>query len=209
MSSGLVLVAEGGRWKQYPAYRDSGVEWLGAVPEGWSAVAVKHHFNIQLGKMLQNKPDSDADILIPYAKALHVLWGSVITDDLPEMWAKPSDIQQYGIRGDDLLVCEGGEVGRAGVVTSPPEQCIIQNALHRVRAKKSSDVQFLGYVLHAVNSSTWFDVLCNKATIAHFTREKCADLRIPVPPLPEQHAIAAFLDRETGRIDALVAKKGR
>ena len=186
--------------------KDSLVEWLGEVPEEWSASSVKHYFYIQLGKMLQNKPDSVEDMLVPYAKALHVLWGNVITDDLTEMWAHPSDIQQYGIEAVDFLVCEGGEVGRTGIVTSPPKQCIIQNALHRVRAKKSNELRFLLYVLYAVSSSTWLDVLCNKATIAHFTREKFADLKIPVPPHPEQRTIATFLDRETGRIDTLTTK---
>lgn len=186
--------------------KDSGVEWLGEVPKEWSASSVKHYFHIQLGKMLQNKPDSVEDMLVPYAKALHVLWGNVVTDDLTEMWAHPSDIQQYGIEAGDLLVCEGGEVGRTGIVTSPPKQCIIQNALHRVRAKKSNELRFLLYVLYAVSSSTWLDVLCNKATIAHFTREKFADLKIPVPPHPEQRLIVTFLDRETGCIDTLTAK---
>ena len=53
------------------------------------------------------------------------------------------------------------------------------------------------------------DILCNRATIAHFTSEKFGDLPIPLPPLPEQRAIADFLDRETARVDALVAKKER
>ena len=185
--------------------KDSGVEWLGEVPDEWSSTAVKRHFDIQLGKMLQNKPDSD-ELLVPYTKALHVLWGKVEINDLPEMWANTFEIQQYGIKEGDLLVCEGGEVGRAGIVKSPPKQCIIQNALHRVRAKNSSDLRYLLYVLYAVNSSTWFDVLCNKATIAHFTREKFSDLNIPVPSLPEQRAIAAFLDRKTGHIDTLTTK---
>jgi len=65
------------------------------------------------------------------------------------------------------------------------------------------------YVLHSVNSSGWFDVLCNKATIAHFTGEKFAELRIPIPRPHEQQAIATFLDRETSRIDELIAKKER
>ena len=65
------------------------------------------------------------------------------------------------------------------------------------------------YVLQAVSSSGWLDVLCNKATISHFTREKLADARIPIPEIDQQHAITAFLDRETSRIDSLIAKKQR
>jgi type I restriction enzyme S subunit len=186
-----------------------GLKWMGPIPRDWSAHPVKRHYHIQLGKMLQNNPSTDTDRLVPYVKALYVLWSEVRTDDLPEMYASTQDVRQYGIDEGDLLVCEGGEVGRAGIVHAPPENCIIQNALHRVRARNSGDVHFLQYVLHSVSASGWFDVLCNRATIAHFTREKFADLRIPLPRLEIQRAIAAFLDRETARIDALIEKKQR
>jgi type I restriction enzyme S subunit len=186
-----------------------GVKWMGTIPGEWCTHAVKRYYDIQLGKMLQNNAASEKDLLVPYAKALHVNWGHVCTEELPEMWASPSDVEQYGIRAGDLLVCEGGEVGRAGIVSTAPDNCIIQNALHRVRSKDDADLRFLKYVLHAVSNAGWFDVLCNKATISHFTREKFTDLRIPAPDPTQQNAIAAFLDRETLRIDALIAKKER
>jgi len=193
----------------YPKYKPSGIEWLGEIPAGWITVSVKRKYAIQLGKMLQNNPESDADVSVPYIKALHVNWGKVNTSDLPEMWANPAEIGQFGVKSGDLLVCEGGEAGRAGIVSTLPTPCIIQNALHRVRGK-DADVRFLQYVFHAVGSGGWFEVLCNKATIAHFTREKLAELRMPLPlNIDEQRAIAAFLDRETARIDALIEKKQR
>ena len=186
--------------------KNSGVEWLGEIPEHWKTVPVKRNYEIQLGKMLQNNPASDGDISVPYIKALYVHWGKVATSDLPDMWASPADLKQFGVKGGDLLVCEGGEAGRAGIVDSAPDPCIIQNALHRVRGK-DADVRFLQYLLQTVSSGGWFDVLCNKATIAHFTREKLAELRMPMPPsIEEQHTIAAFLDRETARIDTLIEK---
>lgn len=186
--------------------KESGIEWLGEVPEYWFTVPVKRRFDVQLGKMLQNNPDSEADLLTPYIKALHVLWGKVDTSDLPEMWASPADIRQYGVKKGDLLVCEGGEAGRAGIIVSVPSLCIIQNAVHRVRGN-GADVHFLLYVLHAISSGGWFNVLCNKATIAHFTREKLAELQVPLPAtIDEQRAIAAFLDRETAWIDTIVQK---
>lgn len=55
--------------------KDSGIEWLGEIPEGWTTVPVKRRYSVQLGKMLQNNPESDADISILYIKALHVMWG--------------------------------------------------------------------------------------------------------------------------------------
>jgi type I restriction enzyme S subunit len=197
------------KWKPYPKYKDSGIEWLGEIPVDWTAGAIKRHFEVQLGKMLQNYPQSDCDELVPYVKAAHVGWGGVHTSDLPYMWASPEDVRQYGIRSGDLLVCKGGEVGRSSIVHKPPELCIIQNALHRVRGGDRAEIRYLDYVLRAVARSGWFDVLCSRATIAHFTREKLAALAVPLPCGGTQRAIAGFLDRETGRIDALIEKKER
>jgi restriction endonuclease S subunit len=184
-----------------------GVNWMGLIPNTWAKVAVKRYYNIQLGKMLQNTPISENDIFVPYLKALNVLWGQVKTDDLPRMWASPLEIEQYGVKDGDLLVCEGGEGGRAGILKSPPHQCIIQNALHRVRQSPSANVEYLQYVLEAVNSSGWFSVLCNKATISHFTREKFANLNIPIPSIKQQSIIVRYLNNKTQRIDNLITKK--
>lgn len=186
-----------------------GMKWMGTVPQNWSISAAKRHFYIRLGKMLQNDPEAENDCTVPYLKAVNVLWGRVNTEDASEMWASPDEIVLYGVRDGDLLVCEGGQAGRAGIVRNPPNRCIIQNAVHRVRARNSGSVSFLMYVLHSVDSSGWFDVLCNRATIAHFTGEKFAELRIPLPSPKTQRAIAVFLDRETSRIDELIAKKQR
>jgi len=192
-----------------PELDPQGVKWMGTIPHRWLAVPTKWYFALQLGKMLQNNAVSDGDQPVPYLKAAHVSWGKVNTADLPDMWASREEISRYGVKAGDLLVCEGGDVGRAGIASDLPDNCIIQNALHRVRPKFSSDVRFFMYVLHAVGSSGWFNVLCNRATIAHFTGEKLADLRIPLPSLEEQLAITTFLDRETARIDALIDKKQR
>jgi len=192
----------------YPAYKESGVPWLGKVPDHWEVKASRYGFEIQLGKMLQPEASTISDREVPYLKSQHVQWESVCVTDLPNMWASDSDIKKYRVRDGDLLVCEGGDVGRSGVVRNPPKEAIIQNALHRVRSE-SNNLGFLLFVLEHAASQNWFEILCNRSTIAHFTGEKFNALQIAFPPLSEQTAIADFLDRETGRIDALVAKKRR
>ena len=199
--------AQTGKRASYPAYKYSGVEWLGDVPAHWELKAVRQGFGIQLGKMLQPYSRSPQDSEVPYFKAQHVQWETVSTEDLPSMWSSPSEEAQYEISTGDLLVCEGGEVGRAGIVQNPPPKAIIQNALHRVRPVGANDTRFLMYVLEHASSQSYIDILCNRSTIAHFTAEKFGNLKIPFPPPLEQCAIAAFLDRETEKIDTLVAKK--
>ena len=208
-ASGVTSIMGGEQYRPYPAYKDSGVEWLGEIPAHWEVKASRREFTIQLGKMLQPTARGPQDSEIPYFKAQHVQWETVRTTGMPIMWADPADEVQYGVLDGDLLVCEGGEVGRAGIVRNPPDRAIIQNALHRVRSTGTSSIRLLIYLLKHAASQGWFEILCNRATIAHFTSEKFGDLPIPTPPLSEQRAIAAFLDRETAKIDALVAKKER
>ncbi len=107
----------------------------------------------------------------------------------------------------DLLVCEGGDVGRAAVVRGAPDGTIIQNALHRVRPQGENETGFLLYVLAHAASQGWFEIICNKSTIAHFTVDKFGALGVALPTPTEQRSIAAFLDRETERIDLLVSRK--
>jgi type I restriction enzyme S subunit len=167
-------------------------------------------FETTLGKMLQPQPASDAEAEAPYIKSMHVQWEGVIFDDLPTMWASPIDIEELDLDIGDLMVCEGGEVGRCAIIsTDPPNGCIFQNALHRVRGREKNDVRYLGYCLKQATEAGWFDVLCNRATIAHFTVEKFRELRIHLPYAETQRLIANYLDRETARIDELIAEKER
>ena len=191
----------------YRRYKPSGVEWFGEVPTHWEVKAARFAFSIQLGKMLQPEAARSQDVEAPYLKSQHVQWEKVRTEDLPTMWASLSDETKYGVVDGDLLVCEGGDVGRAGIVRNPEARTIIQNALHRVRPRGKNDLRVLMYVLEHAASQSWFEILCNRSTISHFTSEKFAALRLPIPPAHDQRAIADFLDRETAKIDTLVIKK--
>lgn len=192
----------------HPKLKPSGINWLGDVPEHWATLKTKFCYSIQLGKMLQPEATDENDIEVSYLKAQHVQWERVNVSDLPTMWANKTDCAKYAVKDGDLLVCEGGDVGRAGIVRCPPIGMIIQNALHRVRPKADNELRFLMYLLELAASLGWFEIICNRATIAHFTSDKFGALRIPLPPLPEQCAIADFLDRETARIDRMIKKIG-
>ncbi len=197
---------------RYREYKDSDIAWLGEIPVHWDVAPVNQTYTIQLGKMLQNAPATSHDMEVPYLKAQHVQWFRVDTKDAPTMWANPSDVARFGLAKGDLLVCEGGEGGRCGILHDDADGFIIQNALHRVRPREPEargHNDFLQYMMSSIAAAGWLDALSEKATIAHFTKDKFASLRVPIPPLHEQRTITAFLDRETAKIDALVAKKER
>lgn len=179
--------------------------WQPTDIKGWRFTQIKHHYKIILGKMLQNSAQSSEDIEVPYLKAQHIQWDKLLIEQLPKMWASPSEIDILQVKNGDLLVCEGGEVGRAVIVSHElPINCIIQNALHVVRSTQTGNVHFLRYLLLHAASHEWLDVICNKATIAHFTVEKFSQMWIWLPPLSEQRAIVNYLDHETTKIDTLI-----
>lgn len=178
------------------------------VNENWKVAQAKFLYEIKLGKMLQPEPKASALERVPYLRAANVQWGDICKDDIAYMYASEEEIKGLAIENNDLLVCEGGEVGRAAVCNCAlPEKTIIQNALHLVRPRKQSNSIYLYYYLRHIAESGWFDVICNKATIAHFTVEKFAELRIGYPSLPTQTKIANYLDSKTAELDQLIAAK--
>lgn len=194
-------------YQSYPEYKDSGVEWLGEVPKHWDVSKTKLHFDIQLGKMLQPEPRGIDDEEVTYLKAGHVQWENIDLHELPTMWASPNEREKFRVVNGDLLVCEGGEVGRSALLVGLEQECIIQNALHRVRPLDHTCTKYLNYLMRHLADADWFSILCNKATIAHLTGDKLGALVFPMPQLDEQQTIARFLDHKTAQIDALIAKK--
>ena len=176
--------------------KDSGVEWIGEIPEHWLTVAVKRVYDIKLGKMLQPTQNKSDDVLVPYLKALHVQWEKIEVNEYPEMWASPKDIEMFSVKPGDLLICEGGEVGRAAILEDLDRPCIIQNSLHRIRPSVKAKNKYLLYILQIISQKGWLDVLCNKATIAHFTSDKLGNLRIPLPPIEEQEKVIKVIENK-------------
>jgi type I restriction enzyme S subunit len=168
---------------------------------------IKRHFDVTLGKMLQPAAHSPDDILLPYVRSANVQAHSVDLGNLNEMWFSKSDIRNYTLSSGDLLVLEGGDVGRACIVKSLDGLVGFQNSVHRVRAKSAGSIDFARYWLIHLKTQGYLDLVCSKATLAHFTLEKF--LESPFPHLPEQQqdTIARFLDLKTGMIDRLVEKK--
>ena len=187
--------------------KESGIDWIGQIPEGWGVGKLKYYFDVQLGKMLQPSAINGNDIEIDYLRAINVQWDNILVDNLSKMWCNPSEVSKYEIMNGDLLVCEGGEVGRCGIVEYLSDRAIIQNAVHRIRSAERANVRFLNYYIQHTTKSKWFDILCNKATIAHLTSEKLLNTLVVLPSISEQIQIADFLDKKTEQINQMIAIK--
>ena len=183
--------------------------WGAAVSDSFQRVS--YGYAVRTGKMLQREPTDPQDQYVSYLKALHVQQDVVVgVEDLPEMWASRWDIKQVGVRAGDLLVCEGGQIGRSAFVPeSIPVNTIIEKSLHRIRSRGSHSLRYLHYVLEALRGTGWLEARSGNATLNHLTGEALAELRIPLPVASRQRAIVAYLDRETAKIDAIATAKRR
>ncbi len=193
-------------YTSYPVYHDSGVEWIGKIPEGWEVKKLKFFTSISLGKMLQNE-NTGSSYLRPYLRAQNILWEKVDIVDVREMWFSRDEIKQHRIHKNDLLVSEGGEVGRTAIWQDELIESYVQNSINRVTVSKDQNPKFLLYEFEAFGKQKVFESIVNKVSIAHLTREKLKEIQFIVPTRELQNILAEYLERKLRIIDQIIAKK--
>lgn len=173
--------------------KSSGLRWVAQIPEGWGTPALSVNFEIQLGKMLSAESAQGPE-QHPYLRNVNVQWDRLDFRNLARMHFGKEDRRRCELRRGDLLICEGGEVGRAAVWPGEPEDCYFQKAIHRARPRRAESSRFLMYGLRAAAKCNVFAVEGNLSTIVHLTGEQLKAHRLPWPPLDEQAEIVGHLD---------------
>ena len=187
--------------------KGSGVEWIGRIPAGWKVSAVKRHYSITLGKMLDSIPQTPDATLENYMCASNIKWGGIDLSVSRQMWFSASEKEEYLLKEGDLLVMEGGATaGTAAIYQGEFSPCYMQNSVNRCRSKNGNVTSFLYYWLYFVNHSGHIESVCNCATFKHLTKEKLGRLPLVQVPLSEQAAIAAYLDDKCGAIDDIITE---
>ena len=161
------------------------------VPKGWSKFKVGDIFDVQLGKMLNQQAKLQSP-QYPYLTNFNVRWGSFVFDDINTMYFSESEKQKYSLKAGDILMCEGGEVGRCAIWNQEID-CFYQKALHRLRAKEHVSPQYFQFYMESIAGSKTIENLTGKTSISHLTQEKLVSLSIVLPPIPEQRKIAQIL----------------
>ncbi len=132
---------------------------------------------------------------VPFLRTSNVLWDEIDLNQLDEMALSPEELQEKCVQKGDLLVCEGGEIGRAAVWEDDLDPIAFQNHIHRLRPK-SDGVHprfFVFFLQSAFTQLGIFEGAGNKTTIPNISRNRLASLEVPHPPLAEQRAIAQVL----------------
>lgn len=182
--------------------RPSGLDWLGSIPKDWPLSPVSTQFEVMLGKML-NADRAQGAHLRPYLRNVNVQWDRVDTEKLAAMDFPPNERRRYELRPGDLLVCEGGEPGRAAIWDGRVKELYYQKALHRLRPRDHSLPRWLYYCMRAATAQNVFSAEGNTTTIAHLTREQLKAHRFPFPPPETQARLVRQLDETMDRATAL------
>lgn len=186
--------------------KDSGVEWIGKIPESWSVGKIKNSYDVTLGKMLETANTQNEDVN-NYLCAANIKWNGVSTMPQKKMHFSAKEKTQYLLSDGDVLISEGGTAGTSCIYHNELSPCYIQNSVHRCVANKNSNTKYLYYWMHVVFHSGYINSICHKATIMHYTKEKVEQTPIPVLSSTEQQQIVHFLDRKCTVIDTAIEKK--
>jgi type I restriction enzyme S subunit len=188
----------------------SSISWLGGIPQHWGVISLRMRYSVELGKMLDAKRITGRNS-IPYLRNRDVQWDRVLVDDLPMMDITPAEFARYTVKHGDLLVCEGGQVGRCAFWDEALPMCGFQKALHRVRAMDHNRdyPRFFFYQLQLAAGLGVFTADGNENTIAHLTNEKLRRHRFAFPPIDEQQSIADSLDAELEGVKQVIDRLKR
>ena len=162
------------------------------VPEGWEWCRLNSIAMFELGKTLDSAKNTG--IYKPYLRSVNVRWNSMDLNDIKNMKFEPDELTRYSIRKGDLLICEGGDVGRS-CVWEKEDEMYYQNALHRVRFYMNINPYFYMYIMMYYANSGKLQEICKGVTIKHLTRATLLMLLFPLPPQNESlHIVNKILE---------------
>jgi type I restriction enzyme S subunit len=182
--------------------KDSGIDWIGEIPEHWSVLKINHFGVVTLGKML-TPDEKEGYVLKPYLRSQNIQKERVDVSDVKEMWFTKSELLKLKLLKGDLLLNEGGDVGRTCIWNEELENCYIQNSVNRLRFIDDLQEYYL-YLSNIYHFVGYYDSIVNRVSIPHLTKEKLESVKFIRPTRKEQSQIVEHLDIKTKEIDDLV-----
>ena len=176
---------------------------IGDFPSTWEIDRVDSAFEIQQGKQVSKK-NREGNNQRPFLRTKNILWDRLELADLDQMHFTEAEERRLQLRPNDLLTCEGGDIGRTALWSGEIEDCYYQNHLHRLRVLDGkAEAQFSVYWFwYAFQVAKLYFGRGNVTTIPNLSRSKLAELPMAFPPLPEQKKIAYILSTIQQAIEA-------
>ena len=162
------------------------------IPDSWEWVTLQTIATSSLGKTL-DKAKNKGD-LKPYLCSINVYWDGIDLTTVKEARLEENELPKYLLRPGDLLICEGGDVGRSAVWESTQEM-YYQNALHRVRFYGEINPHYFQLLLECYKGNQILDAYSKGMTIKHLVQTALNTIVFPLPPLSEQTRIVDAVNR--------------
>lgn len=168
------------------------------IPENWAWVHLNEIAETSLGKTLDKLKNTGT--MQPYLCSINVYWNGIDLSKVKEAKFEDSEKEKYLLRRGDLLICEGGDVGRSAIWYYD-EEMYYQNALHRVRFYNDIVPEFYKYLLECYKGMGIIDRYSKGVTIKHLVQNALYAMWLPFPPLAEQKRIVAKIEELLPYID--------
>lgn len=168
------------------------------IPESWTWVHLNQIAESSLGKTMDKAKNTGTPQ--PYLCSINVYWDGVSLEKVKEALFEESELSKYLLQKGDLLICEGGDVGRCAI-WDRDEVMYYQNALHRVRFYGEIVPSFYLYVLHLYKGIGIINEYCKGVTIKHLVQNALYAMPLPLPPVAEQKRIVAKIEELLPYID--------
>ncbi|WP_289140228.1 restriction endonuclease subunit S [uncultured Pseudomonas sp.] len=201
-------------FRSYPAYKNSGVEWLGEVPQNWSIYSLKRTVDGCVNGLWGDEPNGEDDIAVIRVADFERSFWTVGLDKLTYRSITPKERQSRLIKSGDLLIEKsgGGEKTLVGCVVLFTHEfdAITSNFVARMRPLTEFDSRFLCYAFgNLYNGRVNYPSVKQVTGIQNLDAESYLQERFCFPTRVEQTQIARFLDHEAARIDALIEEQQR
>lgn len=170
------------------------------VPSHWIWACCSWLGEARLGKMLDASKNKGE--FRPYLRNINVRWHHFALGDVLKMRVEEHELERVSVKRGDLVICEGGEPGRAAIWNSD-EEFVIQKALHRFRCGPDVLPEYLLFCIEHDYFSGRLARYYTGATIKHLTGKALADYSVPLPPIAEQHRILAAASAMSSVVAAL------
>ena len=200
-------------YQPYPKYKPSGVAWLGDVPEGWNVKKLKFAAAITPSNI--DKKSYEDELPIALCNYTDVYYNETITPDIEFMAATATrdQIKKFSLKQHDVIITKDSEdpndIAVPSLVAETMPSVVCGYHLTILRPFKSADGRFLKRYFDSKTTRCYFATRANGLTRYGLGSYPLSNADIALPPLPEQRRIAAFLDRECGKLDVLQAKQER
>ncbi|MCL9646863.1 restriction endonuclease subunit S [Pantoea eucrina] len=169
--------------------------------KNWELKKLGNIADCQLGKMLSQKSKNGISPK-KYLRNANIRWRKIDTHDLLEMDFNETEKSKFELRKGDLLVCEGGEIGRCAIWNNQIADCYYQKALHRVRPNyRIVTSVYLQEYLYSMAKKNAFSEFVSEVTFSHLTAEKLKNLLVPVPPLSLQEKFELIYNKFNELLD--------